>query len=501
MNIPEFKAVRRAAVPLCAIETSDPAQTIRECCKLALAQAKANDKGEMPVCEWDLMRGITGINASGKEFATNASPEGMISTGNPTDCLAKLTEAPKDLILFMHNAHRILEDATVCQGIWNLRDIFKGKHCTLVLMAPNIVMPPQLQQDVMIFTEKLPDEKELSEIMDKVLKSAAGAKAPDPEDRPVLIDTLRGLSAFSAEQTIAISIRKTGIDREDLWTRKRKLIEQTPGLKLWRGGETFSDLGGLTNIKRYLTAILTSGKTPVRALGFVDEIEKGLAGAAGDTSGTSQDQLQVFLTVMQDLEIPGIILLGPPGTGKSAIAKGAGNVCSAPVVAIDTGAMKNSRVGESEASIRRAMEVFKAISQGKGLFIATCNKISSLPPELRRRFSLGTFFVDLPGADERPAIWKYWAKRYGIDAAEDLGFSDNGWTGAEIKACCDVSFRTGMPLLASSKYIVPVCKSAADQIQALRTLANGKFLCANREGVYDMAHKPEEETGRAIELE
>ncbi|MGB7590439.1 MAG: hypothetical protein WBO19_04275, partial [Terriglobia bacterium] len=42
-----------------------------------------------------------------------------------------------------------------------------------------------------------------------------------------------------------------------------------------------------------------------------------------------------------------------------------------------------------------------AVSQGRMLFIATCNSIASLPPELRRRFTLGTFFFDLPTVDER----------------------------------------------------------------------------------------------------
>jgi hypothetical protein len=38
----------------------------------------------------------------------------------------------------------------------------------------------------------------------------------------------------------------------------------------------------------------------------------------------------------------------------------------------------------------------------------SCNRgqppISSLPPELRRRFTLGTFFFDLPCVEERQAI-------------------------------------------------------------------------------------------------
>ncbi len=46
------------------------------------------------------------------------------------------------------------------------------------------------------------------------------------------------------------------------------------------------------------------------------------------------------------------------------------------------------------------------------LFIATSNSIASLPPELRRRFTLGTFFFDLPTAEERETIWRIYLKKY-----------------------------------------------------------------------------------------
>lgn len=191
--------------------------------------------------------------------------------------------------------------------------------------------------------------------------------------------------------------------------------------------------------------------------------------------------------VMQDLNIPGIILLGHPGTGKSAIAKAAGNVAQCPVVAIDTGAMKGSLVGESELRIRTAMEVFKAVSQGKGLFIATCNKIASLPPELRRRFTLGTFFVDLPSKAERARIWPMYARKFNIPESDsELSFDDENWTGAEIKACCDVAFRTGFTLAEAAKFIVPVAKSSPDQVKALRDLANGRFISASAPGIFTL---------------
>jgi len=55
--------------------------------------------------------------------------------------------------------------------------------------------------------------------------------------------------------------------------------------------------------------------------------------------------------------------------------------------------MKGSLVGESERRLRAALSVVDAVSQGQALFIATCNSIGALPPELRRRFTLGTFLL------------------------------------------------------------------------------------------------------------
>jgi hypothetical protein len=490
-----FKAIRRAAGPLCAIETADPAHTIVQC--LATLNGKLETT---PLAQWDILNGLQPLtNPSGKPFnevstAFCESVCGSVAPGeiSPSEYLrAFQKDSTEKAIVFWHNAHLLINEFPILQGFWNIRDAFKRRGCTLVMLAPQLTLPAALKQDVVIITEPLPDAAQLAKIIDGVIKDVGddlpeAARQDVEKNKPHHVDTLRGLSGFAAEQVTAMSVSKAGIDAAGLWDRKKKMIEQTPGLSVWKGGESFDDLGGLDNLKQFLTRVLTSGKTPVRAIGFIDEIEKGLAGSAGDTSGTSQDQLQVFLKTMQDLAIPGIILLGPAGTGKSAIAKAAGNVANCPVIAIDTGAMKGSLVGESEARIRSAMDVFAAVSQGKGLFIATCNKITSLPPELRRRFTLGTFFVDLPSTEEREKIWNVWLSRFDVacDVAKDLPQAD-GWTGAEIKAACEVSYRTGLSISEAAKFIVPVIKSAPEQVQTLRDLAHGRFISASVSGTYN----------------
>ena len=143
--------------------------------------------------------------------------------------------------------------------------------------------------------------------------------------------------------------------------------------------------------------------------------------------------------------------------------------------------MESSLVGASTERLRTALQIIDAVSQGRMLFIATCNSIASLPPELRRRFTLGTFFFDLPTAEERATIWKIYLKKYSVSGELP---NDEGWTGAEIKECCRKAHRLGITLAQASRYIVPVSRSAAEQIKALRQMASGKFISASTPGIY-----------------
>jgi len=238
-----------------------------------------------------------------------------------------------------------------------------------------------------------------------------------------------------------------------------------------------------------LRAIL-AGIDPPRVVVFIDEIEKAFAGTGTDLSGVKTEMTSTILTYMQDHESDGLIFIGPPGSCKSATAKATGSTAGIPTIAFDLPAMESSLVGASTERLRTALQIIDAVSQGRMLFIATCNSIASLPPELRRRFTLGTFFFDLPTADERETIWRIYLKKYGVSGERP---NDEGWTGAEIKECCRKAYRLGITLAQASRYIVPISRSAAEQIKVLRQMASGKFISASVPGVY----RYEEETATA----
>ena len=391
------------------------------------------------------------------------------------------------------------------QALWNLRDAYKANGRTIVLLCADVKLPAELTHDIQVLREALPDEALLREIVGRVYADG-GLEPPSPDILTRAVAATSGLTAFAAEQAAALNLRKGGLLLDSLWETKREMVENTPGLSIWRGDETFADIAGYDNVKTFLRRVIT-GRTPPRVVVFIDEIEKALGGSGGggnrmaDSSGVSQSLLGTLLTWMQDQKATGNIFIGPPGTGKSAVGKAVGMEAGVPTICFDLTGMKGSLVGQSEQRLRDALKVVDAISGGHALVVATCNGISQLPPELRRRFKLGTFFFDLPDSEERAAVWQLYRCRYEI-AEDDPIPNDTDWTGAEIASCCELSYLLHCTLQEAAAYIVPVAISAKDQIDSLRSEASHRFVSASFPGPYDKdrlaAPAP---VGRALHLE
>jgi SpoVK/Ycf46/Vps4 family AAA+-type ATPase len=241
--------------------------------------------------------------------------------------------------------------------------------------------------------------------------------------------------------------------------------------------------------------LLFAGELPPRAIVRIDEIEKMLAGAQGDTSGVSQDALGTILREMEDQNWAGLIAVGPPGSGKSAFSKTLGRTHGAPTFSLDLGAAKGSLVGQSEERIRSAMKVIKAVAGAGAFFVATCNKLDVLPPELRRRFRYGIWFFDLPKKAERESIWKINVTKFKLTPEQLINrpgagnADDKQWTGAEIRNVCELASRMRCTVREAASFIVPVAISDPESITRLRTLAAGKFLSATYPGAYVLQAK------------
>jgi hypothetical protein len=354
----QFRAARRVSTPIINVRTPDPASSVG-----LIVNAFKSDV--QPIVIWDTIRGLVALNEVGKQelarLTGELSPAAVVS---PVEVLSLFYRASDDTVLLVSNAHRFWNDPAVVQGIWNLRDLYKARGAMLVLLTvPGALLPDELAQDVFTLDEPLPGPQDLERILFDLYRSA-DLGAPDALTAEAAVDALIGLAAFSAEQSAAMCLRKDGLDMRALWDRKRRVIEEIPGLSVWRGTDSFQDIGGCDNVKRFLEAVI-GGKEPPRVVVFCDEIEKAFAGTGTDTSGTKTEMTGTILSWMQDREADGVIFIGPPGTAKSAVAKATGNSAGIPTIAFDLSAMQNALIGASGERLRAALSVIDAVSQGR----------------------------------------------------------------------------------------------------------------------------------------
>lgn len=493
----QFASARAVGTPLIGIRSADPENT------MAAIQRISKD---VPILMWNCISGARHRNEAGEE-SLNAALDGadIMATQNATEMTDMASKLFSGTILFMVNSHRFLDKHDFTQALWNLRDVFKSTERTIVLLGPEFQFPAELQQDVLVLDEPLPDEEELKAIVKETVSAAElPAKVIASIDVNRAVDALRGLAAFPAEQATAMSISPQGLDIEGLWERKRKLISATDALSVYKGKETFKDIGGCEQIKKFMRGII-AGKEAPKCVVFIDEGEKQFSGSSSDwvgDGGVAKDKLATTLQFMEDMEADGVIFVGPPGAAKSAIAKATGNEAGIPTIILDLGAASGGTVGSSEMKIRNAYKTITAIGSGRVYFVMTCNKSVALPPELVRRFSSGTFYFPLPDEDsnftkrtEKALIWAIYITKYNLEKDALSGqlqeyticasLNDAGWTGAEIRNCCRLAYRQSISLKDASAYIVPVYKSSPQVIETLRREASGRYLSAHKVGTYD----------------
>ncbi|WP_417388669.1 AAA family ATPase [Gimesia sp.] len=389
-------------------------------------------------------------------------------------------------ILVLQNFHRFIQSTEIIQAL--AQQILSGKQnrTFVVVLSPVVSIPAELEKLFVVLEHELPDRCQLTEIAQEI--ATEPGELPEGSQLETILDAASGLSRFEAEGAFSLSLVRQGkITPAAIWELKTQTLKKSGLLTLHRGAESFESLGGLTSLKEFTTRILQPN-------------ERGL-------------------------QPRGILLLSPPGCGKSQFCKTLGNKVGRPVLILDVGALLGSLVGESEKRTRQALQIVDAMapcvlmideiekafagvgSSGQndsgvsarmfGSFlswlndhtsdvfvVATSNDVTKLPPEFGRseRFD-GIFFLDLPGREQKDQIWTQYIRSFGLTPDQERP-EDTDWTGAEIRSCCRLAVLLDVPLLQARQNVVPVAVTAAESVARLRNWASGRCLDADRPGIY-----------------
>ena len=454
---------------------------------LEIARLCHNEQWKMAT--WDIDQGLRlsgGTDGSTADTAAGADPLAAVRA------LSAMADDENPSLLVLVNFHRFLNSAEVVQAM--ARQIVQGKNnrTFVVVLSPVVQIPTELEKLIVCIEHELPDRNQIEEIAHGV--ATEDGELPDGVDLQRVLDAACGLTRYEAEGAFSLSLVRHGrIEPSSIWELKSQTLTKSGLLSLHCGSESFADLGGLESLKAFCLRAMRPHNGSTRAL-----------------------------------KARGVLLLGVPGTGKSAFCKALGNETGRPTLTLDVGALMGSLVGQTEERTRRALrivdamqpavlfvdEVEKALSgvAGSGqsdsgvsarmfgsllswlndhesdvFVVCTANDVAKLPPEFCRaeRFD-GLFFLDLPGKQQKQAIWRMYLDLFGIEADQRLP-DDQHWTGAEIRACCRLAALLDVPLVQAAQNIVPVAVTSAESVDQLRNWASGRCLSADTVGIYTTA--------------
>ncbi len=418
----------------------------------------------------------------------------------PIELLDKINQVlPEKSIVLAKDFHLFVNEPNplIIRKVKDCLAIGRNNNRHLVILGCQFKLVTELEKEFAVVDFALPDREQLGVVL-KGIADSAGIVVNGNRDG--IIDAASGMTTTEAADAFALAVvesNKTEINPVVVSREKSQCVKRSGILEILEAKETMATMGGCTAAKDWIIKRRHAFGKDAKAYG---------------------------------LPVPrGILLLGPPGSGKTHLAKIIANVLDVPLLKLDGGKLFSSLVGSSEANVRNAIataeavapvvvlvdEIEKAFSGSKssgqtdggtsarvlGTFlqwmndktkpvfvVATSNDVSQLPPEFLRKGRFDElFFVDLPDQDEREEIFKiHIAKRnrkpdaFNIPA---LSASTNGFTGAEIEAVITESLFSAFDekvevenrhVLESVSATVPLSRTMAAQIEALRTWSNGR---------------------------
>lgn len=421
------------------------------------------------------------------------------SFNDPMEILNHINNSTDNAVYILKDFHFYLDDFTI---IRKLRDLFQNLKVTyknIIFLSPTLTLPTELNKEITVVDIPLPDSKDFL----KLLNEMRGNLAPEmvdieEKDMNTLARASHGLTLAEAENVLSkLIVSEKKLSKKGLpyiLNEKRQIVRKSGILEFYPTNNRLNDLGGFSDLKKWLE-------------------ERGQA---------------LFSTRAKKYGLPepkGILLLGPPGTGKSLTAKIVSNYWQLPLLKLDFGKIFSGLVGSSEENMREALKTAEGLSPSilwvdeieKGLaggktansdggtaarvfasfltwmqekkstvfVIATANDITKLPPELLRKGRFDEiFFLDLPNDKEKEEIFSIHLgkknrdpKNFNISQFSKLA---KDFTGAEIEqVIIDAMFSafrlqkevSDAEILQSISQCVPLSKTYNKELNELREWA------------------------------
>lgn len=479
-------------------------------------QSAAADLGRT-LFTWTFGKGI--LQDGKKEvIADTELPPGLMTALNgavdPKAKDKKYIIPPKSIVVLRLFDH-FLDDPLVQSALLDIIPDYKMTQRMLIVLTPVSKLPVHLEKEFAFVETQLPGPQQIHDVLDGIIEGSQlkGDMVPSAKRKDELVEAALGLTTSEAENALSLSLIRPRIEKsKEVWDARIVMEEKCQALK-----------------KNGLLEYVPVSPSGLKDVGGLQELKSWMS-----------KRKNAFTQKAKDFGLPapkGIILVGPPGCGKSLTAKAASSELGMPLLRLDMGKMFGSLVGQSEQNMRTALQVAEAISPcilwvdeiekgtaGSGgsndsgvgarvlgtiltwmqekkspVFVfATANDVTGIPPELLRKGRFDEMFsVDLPSKDERKEILQIHINKKNrghlvtsgkIDINYFAGEPSEGFTGAEIEAAINEAMYAAFDaekdlnkedLIHAFDSTNPLSKTMKEKIDAIRKWCETRTRPAN----------------------
>lgn len=444
---------------------------------------------------------------------------------NDADYMAIATEPPA---LFKHIYTKIESNKLNSdKNIWVLRELsplfsnpktarmirdFKESlksydgYNPIIVVDSSSSIPSNLTHLFKVFDYELPNKKDLTDVITTFNTIFAKSRDKFPEYESLneksiqeVVNSCIGLTLRETKDALFNSVKRENYIKANYVTKVKVENIRKQGIIDYKIPElTFDDLGGISTIKEYLKQQAKAFSKEARQFGVAKP--------------------------------KGVMLVGIPGSGKTAIAEAFANYMKVPFIELEASKIMSRLVGESERNIAHALnivrksapcvllideaekllggvissnqvdsgitarifqQILRFMNDDSGVYVMmTSNDVSQLPPELTRAGRLDSqWYFGLPSATDKKQILKLYLKKAKQDMT-DLLLNDvvtshmQDFTAAEVKQAVQNAMRiayfkdhkkvTKEDLVEGTKEVIPVATSSREWITALETWCKGR---------------------------
>lgn len=201
----------------------------------------------------------------GKKIFFWTVTQGMVSnpahrdnaTRDPIAALDAVIDSREQALFVLKDYHAFINDVTVTRRLRDLTAALKTSYKTLIILAPVLKLPSELEKDIAVVDYGLPDHDDLDIILERVVQAIKDNPQIDANltelERDQVLKAALGLTANEAENVFAKSlIEKHKFDVDVILSEKEQIIRKSGILEYYPFSEQISDVGGLDLLKQWM---------------------------------------------------------------------------------------------------------------------------------------------------------------------------------------------------------------------------------------------------------